>query len=143
MKRPLILIGAAITFLFTTGYNVKKEHLISGRTMGTTYHIKMVAGDVESISGLKGKIDDRLKGTFNIDSKFSYIDQNERKSVSIISDPIVILPSPTIDPELIVDIEDFEDNVIPYIGGEEEKIGKAGWQQISARLTRDLLEYTF
>ena len=63
----------------------------------------------------KIRVDERLKGTFNIDSKFSYIDDNERKSVSSISNPIVILPSPDIDPELIVDIEDFEDNVIPYI----------------------------
>jgi len=63
----------------------------------------------------KIKVDERLKGTFNIDSKFSYIDENERKSVNSSSNQIVILPSPDIDPELIVDIEDFEDNVIPYI----------------------------
>ena len=63
----------------------------------------------------KIKVDERLKGAFNIDSKFSYIDENERKSVSSSSNPIVIIPSPEIDPELIVDIKDFEDNVVPYI----------------------------
>ncbi len=61
------------------------------------------------------KVDERLKGTFNIKGKFSYIDENERKSVSMESTPIVILPSPNIDPALIVDINDFEQQVIPYI----------------------------
>ena len=63
----------------------------------------------------KIKADERLKGTFSIDGKFSYIDENERKSVSMISQPIVILPSPNIDPSLIVDIHEYEDLVIPYI----------------------------
>jgi hypothetical protein len=63
----------------------------------------------------KIKVDERLKGTFNIDGKFSYIDQNERKSISMSSEPIQILPSPNIDPALIVDINDFEQQVIPYI----------------------------
>ena len=63
----------------------------------------------------KIKPDERLKGTFTIDGKFSYIDDNERKSISSVSQPIVILPSPNIDPSLIVDIKDFEQQVIPYI----------------------------
>jgi hypothetical protein len=63
----------------------------------------------------KIKVDERLKGDFTIDGKFSYIDENERKSVSAVSLPIQILPSPTIDPSLIVDIDDFEEKVIPYI----------------------------
>lgn len=61
------------------------------------------------------KVDERLKGTFDIKGKFSYIDENERKSVSMESTPIMILPSPNIDPSLIVDINDFEQQVIPYI----------------------------
>ncbi len=63
----------------------------------------------------KIKVDERLKGSFDIKGKFSYIDENERKSVSIESQPITILPSPNIDPALIVDINDFEQQVIPYI----------------------------
>ena len=63
----------------------------------------------------KIKPDERLKGTFTIDGKFSYIDDNERKSISSVSQPIVILPSPNIDPSLTVDINDFEQQVIPYI----------------------------
>jgi hypothetical protein len=63
----------------------------------------------------KVKVDKRLKGTFSIDSKFSYIDQNERKSVNFVSESIAILPSTDIDPSLIVDIAEFEDKVVPYI----------------------------
>ncbi|MBN2521699.1 MAG: hypothetical protein JXB24_00415 [Bacteroidales bacterium] len=63
----------------------------------------------------KIKVDERLKGTFDIQGKFSYIDENERKSVSIESQPITIIPSPNIDPALIVDINDFEKQVVPYI----------------------------
>jgi hypothetical protein len=63
----------------------------------------------------KIKVDERLKGTFDIKGKFSYIEQNERKSVSMESAAITILPSPNIDPALIVDINDFEQQVIPYI----------------------------
>ncbi len=61
------------------------------------------------------KVDERLKGNFTIDGKFSYIEENERKSVGVTSQSITILPSPTIDPSLIVDINDFEKAVIPYI----------------------------
>jgi hypothetical protein len=61
------------------------------------------------------KVDQRLKGTFNIDGKFSYIADNERRSVDIKSNPITILPSPEIDPSLIVDIADYERLVVPYI----------------------------
>ncbi len=63
----------------------------------------------------KMKADERLKGSFTINGKFSYIDQNERKSVNIASLPIIIQPSPNIDPSLIVDINDYEKLVIPYI----------------------------
>lgn len=63
----------------------------------------------------KIKVDERLKGTFSIGGKFSYIDNNERKSVNLVSQSIFIRPSPNIDPELIVDINEFEDKVIQYI----------------------------
>jgi hypothetical protein len=72
-------------------------------------------GDDEFSVVYKIKIDERLKGTFDIKGKFSYIEENERKSVSIESQPITILPSPNIDPSLVVDINEFEQRVIPYI----------------------------
>jgi hypothetical protein len=71
----------------------------------------------------KIKVDQRLKGTFTIDGKFSYIDENERRSINVESQSITILPSPDIDPSLIVDIKDYEQLVIPYIkpaGGEPQ-----------------------
>jgi hypothetical protein len=63
----------------------------------------------------KVKVDPRLKGLFNIEGKFSYIEENERRSISVNSSEINILPSPNIDPSLIVDIKDYEKLVIPYI----------------------------
>ncbi len=63
----------------------------------------------------KIKVDERLKGTFSIGGKFSYIDNNERRSVSPASRLITINPSPAIDPGLIVDINEFEEKVIQYI----------------------------
>ena len=59
------------------------------------------------------KIDERLKGTFMLDGKFSYIENNERKSVDINPVAINILPSTTIDPSLIVDVNDFEKLTVP------------------------------
>lgn len=61
------------------------------------------------------KVDERLKGTFNLSGQFSYIENNERKSVDIEPAAITIIPSETIDPSLIVDINDFGKEVIPYI----------------------------
>ncbi|MBN2813861.1 MAG: hypothetical protein JXQ80_07270 [Bacteroidales bacterium] len=59
------------------------------------------------------KVDERLKGTFSLSGKFSYIENNERKSVDISPVAINISPSSTIDPSLIVDINDFEKMTIP------------------------------
>ncbi|NNL42391.1 MAG: FAD:protein FMN transferase, partial [Desulfobacterales bacterium] len=47
--------------LFIAAFGHAKETLISGQTMGTTYHIKLVTGDLPKISGLKEKIDNRLE----------------------------------------------------------------------------------
>ena len=63
----------------------------------------------------KVKVDERLKGTFSVGGKFSFIEDNERKSVTLTSQSITINPSPVIDPNLIVDISEFEEKVIQYI----------------------------
>jgi len=60
------------------------------------------------------KIDERLKGTFMLGGKFSYIENNERKSVDIDPVTINIEPSPEVDPSLIVDVNDFDKMAIPY-----------------------------
>ena len=63
----------------------------------------------------KIKIDQRLKGVFDLGGKFSYIDNNERKSVDLTPQSITILPSPDIDPALIVDISEFEKRIVPKV----------------------------
>ena len=45
----------------SAGCEGKREHLIQGRTMGTTYHITVVTGYFQGVSGLKDKIEKRLK----------------------------------------------------------------------------------
>jgi hypothetical protein len=60
------------------------------------------------------KVDEKLKGTFQLDGRFSYIENNERKSVDVNPVAITIIPSPDMDPSLIVDINDFEKTTLPY-----------------------------
>jgi hypothetical protein len=61
------------------------------------------------------KVDQRLKGNFDLSGSFSYIENNERKSVNVPSKSIKINPSAEIDPRLIVDIKDFEKSIIPNL----------------------------
>lgn len=68
------------------------------------------------------KVDERLKGTFMLDGKFSYIENNERKSVDIDPVAITIRPSPTVDPALIVDVNDFEQMTMPFPGLTEAEV---------------------
>ena len=55
----------------------EQEHVIRGRTMGTTYSVKVVTGDLVSIEGVKEKIDERLveinrsMSTYQKDSEIS------------------------------------------------------------------------
>jgi hypothetical protein len=58
-------------------------------------------------------VDPRLKGEFNLEGMFSYIEDNDRKSVKKVSNIINIVPSPNIPPNQLVDINQFEDAVIP------------------------------
>jgi hypothetical protein len=61
------------------------------------------------------KVDERLKGNFALGGKFSFIDNNERKTIDLAQQEITIRPSATIDPRLIVDIKDFKEKVIPNL----------------------------
>jgi hypothetical protein len=61
----------------------------------------------------KVKVDERLKGNFTLGGKFSYIDNNERKSVDVSSVSVTILPSSNIDPSKVVDVNDFEKMFAP------------------------------
>ncbi len=58
-------------------------------------------------------VDERLKGKFDIGGSFAYIENNKRKSVSVEERSVKINPSVDIDPDLIVDIKDFQEKVIP------------------------------
>jgi thiamine biosynthesis lipoprotein len=72
----VFLIAAALCIL-SSGCEGKREHQIQGRTMGTAYHIKVVTGYFQGISGLKEKIEKRLveinaaMSTYQKDSEIS------------------------------------------------------------------------
>jgi len=77
MKKFQPILISIFILLLSTLCEAKREQLIQGRTMGTTYHIKVVTGDHQSISGLKEKIATRLKeinrsmSTYQKDSEIS------------------------------------------------------------------------
>lgn len=51
--------------------------------------------------------DEHLKGSINLAGKFSFIEDNQRQSVDVSPQLLTIVPSPNIDPSLIVDVNDF------------------------------------
>ena len=55
-----LVLGIALSLTPAIG-ETKREHVIQGRTMGTTYNVKVVTGYLQSISRLKEKIDKRLE----------------------------------------------------------------------------------
>ena len=78
MTKIYLTIAISISiFIAYTDCEGKREHLIQGRTMGTTYHIKIVTGYFQGVSGLKEKIEKRLveintaMSTYQKDSEIS------------------------------------------------------------------------
>ena len=72
-------------FVSTSLCEAQSEHLITGQTMGTTYHIKVVGADVEDLSGLEEKIEQRLlelNQVFSTYIKDSEISRFHRKTSS-------------------------------------------------------------
>ena len=59
MKKITVLFFL-ILLMPVSGCNAKKEAALSGQTMGTTYHIKILAGYWDDMAGLQKKIDIRL-----------------------------------------------------------------------------------
>lgn len=49
----------------------------------------------------------RLKGTFTLNGAFSYVEENERKSVDVNSNLITIIPSPLVAADQQIDIAEF------------------------------------
>jgi thiamine biosynthesis lipoprotein len=75
MNKLYNYIAALMLVLLPLVCEAKKEHLIQGRTMGTTYHLKIVTGYFQGIKGLKNKIEKRL-GEIN-QSMSTYIKDSE------------------------------------------------------------------
>ena len=71
----ILIIPFSLFIINSTG--AQQEYLIQGRTMGTTYHVKVVASLFQGISGLHSKIDQRLvevnnsMSTYQPDSEIS------------------------------------------------------------------------
>ncbi|MFO7708473.1 MAG: FAD:protein FMN transferase [Desulfobacterales bacterium] len=58
--QPVRIILCIAALMLSAGCDARREHLIAGRTMGTTYQIKVVTGDLGSVKGLQEKIERRL-----------------------------------------------------------------------------------
>jgi len=70
--------------------------------------LKMPQANQFTIS-YKIRVDPRLKGSFFLGGVFAYVVDDERKFLNFDrNDPIAIVPSSTIDPALVVDINDFQ-----------------------------------
>lgn len=61
MKKYIRFAGVVFFMIVLAGCRLQREVLIDGNTMGTTYHIKVVTGYFNRVSGLKEKIDRRLQ----------------------------------------------------------------------------------
>ena len=75
MNKFLPIIFALVMLFLPASSDAKREHLIAGRTMGTTYHITMVSDGFNGVEGLKEKIDARLEGINRVFS--TYIKDSE------------------------------------------------------------------
>jgi len=75
MKKYSYLIALFIILLLPFACEANREHLIQGRTMGTTYHITVVTDDLNGVGGLKEKIDVRLEDINRIFS--TYLEDSE------------------------------------------------------------------
>lgn len=60
MNKFLPIISVLLMLFLPATSDANREHLIAGRTMGTTYHIKVITNASERPNGLKEKIDRRL-----------------------------------------------------------------------------------
>lgn len=73
----VLVIALAFSVATATAGEAKQEHLVQGRTMGTTYSVQVVTPDLGSITGVKEKIDRRLEeinrsmSTYQEDSEIS------------------------------------------------------------------------
>ena len=78
------IISCILLLLIITSCSAEKEVVFNGRTMGTTYQVKVIAGYFKSTSGLKEKIEDRLL-TIN-QSMSTYLQDSEISRFNAIRD---------------------------------------------------------
>lgn len=85
MIKLLQVFALSIYLLFAPAISdASREYLMQGRTMGTTYHIQVVAGSDQRLTGLKKKIDARLEqingsmSTYQPDSEISRFNDMKR-----------------------------------------------------------------
>jgi hypothetical protein len=69
--------------------------------------LRLPAEDEISLS-YRISINERLKGSFELEGDFSYIEDNQRKSVRAPSNSITINPSPSVKAEMLVDVGEFK-----------------------------------
>jgi FAD:protein FMN transferase len=75
--RWFIVTVIALLCLMPAGCNARRETVFTGRTMGTTYTVKLVTGYLQPVSGLQSQIDKRLDeinqsmSTYRDDSEIS------------------------------------------------------------------------
>ena len=61
-RRGLVIVPVLLAFAMVIGAcDTRREHVITGRTMGTTYSVTVVTGPFGTVSGLKETIDRRLE----------------------------------------------------------------------------------
>lgn len=69
--------------------------------------LKLPAQEEINIS-YKVMVDERLKGEFTLSGEFSYVENDERKSVELKSGPVLIKPSSTVAANQQVDISEYD-----------------------------------
>jgi len=75
MNKFFPTIFLLVILLLPAASDASREHLIAGRTMGTTYHITVVSGSDNGLDDLKEKIDRRLDAINQVFS--TYIKDSE------------------------------------------------------------------
>lgn len=98
------------------GLTAVPEESSAGNFSFEDQHVRLIwlslPSDKEIKIAYKIKVDERLTGNFNLKGAFSYINNNEKVTEETANQQISINPSSTIDPKLLVDINEFQ-QIVP------------------------------
>ncbi len=75
-------------------------------------------------------VHERLMGSFSLEGEFSYVEDNQRKSVKVSSESITIIPSPSVEESMLVDIASFAE-----VLSAEKAAGETGYDIACIRQT--------